>query len=249
MTSKTSAKQQNYLKENFKFIQYRMEGGENNFMFKNIKAAIFDMDGTLIDSMWVWDKIDKNFLKKRNLPVPQDLKENLDKLDPDKTSKYFKDTFNLKETLKEIEQEWFDTACYEYSNNVSLKPGVKEFLSLLKMNGIRIALATSNYSILVETALKKNNIYNFFNAIVTSDDVARNKNFPDIYLFAAKKLKVPPKNCIVFEDILSAIKSAKSCGMIAVGVHDNYSEYEKTSIIHYADKYIYSYNELTNFFK
>lgn len=220
----------------------------NNFMFKDIKAAIFDMDGTLIDSMWVWDKIDEDFLKKRNIHVPKNLKKELDRLDAGQASKYFKDNFNLKESIDEIEKEWFDTALYEYSNNVKLKPGVREFLLLLKSRGIKMALATSNYCILVETSLKKNNIYDFFSTIVTANDVKRNKSFPDIYLLAAKRLNTIPKHCIVFEDILSAINGAKSAGMTVIGIHDNYSEYEKDAIIKKSDKYVYNYDELTSSF-
>ncbi|KYH34348.1 2-deoxyglucose-6-phosphate phosphatase [Clostridium tepidiprofundi DSM 19306] len=214
-------------------------------MFKNIKAAIFDLDGTLIDSMGIWSKIDIDFLKKRNIEFPSDLKDDIESLGFEETSKYFKKRFNLPETIEEIQNEWFDMAYKEYSNNVPLKPYAKEFLEFLKKLGLKIALTTSNCNLLVQATFKKNNIAHLFDVITTTDEVSRGKSFPDVYLLTAKKLNIAPSECIVFEDILPAIKGAKAAGMKVIGVHDTFSEYQKDMIISHADKYINSFNELT----
>ena len=214
-------------------------------MFKDIKAAIFDMDGTLIDSMWVWKTVDIEYLMKRNITPPDDLRENIEHLSFSETAKYFKERFNLNESIEAIMAEWNDIALKEYTNNVKLKPGAKEFLTLLKSNEIKIGLATSNCDMLLEVALKNNNIYDYFDCITTTNEVNRGKNFPDVYLLCAEKLEVAPAKCIVFEDILPAVIGAKAAGMKVIGVHDLYSENQKEDIMRLADLYIFQYNELT----
>ena len=214
-------------------------------MLTNIKAAIFDLDGTLIDSMWVWDKIDENYFKSRNMNLPADLKNQIEHLSFDETAAYFKRNFNILDTIEEIKKEWHDLAYVEYLNNVRLKPGVIEFLTLLKNLNIKIGLATSNSSSLLEVVLRTNGIYHYFDCITLTDEVTRGKNFPDVYLLSAEKLGVTPDACIVFEDILPAVKGAKSAGMKVVGVYDDFSKDQKVDIINYADKYIIEYHELT----
>lgn len=213
-------------------------------MLKDIKAAIFDMDGTLVDSMWVWGKIDVDYLAERNLPLPEDLRGDIEHLSFDETAKYFKDRFNLPDSIDEIKNCWNNMAIYEYTHEVKLKPGADKFLCLLKSKGIKIGLATSNCNMLLEAALKQNGIFEYFDCITTTNEVNHGKDHPDVYLLTAKKLGVSPENCIVFEDILPAIMGAKSAGMKVVGVHDAYSEHQKDDILKLADKYITHYNEL-----
>ncbi len=213
-------------------------------MLKDIKGAIFDMDGTLIDSMWVWTKIDEEYLSKRDLIFPKGLKEDIEHMSFTEVACYFKNKFNIPDSIEDIKKEWNNMALCHYANDVGLKPGAREFLSLLKSKNIKIALATSNCNLLIETALKKNGIYDFFDSITTTDEVTRGKDFPDIYLLASKRLNLSPENCVVFEDILPAVKGAKTAGMKVVGVHDLYSEYQKKDIIKHADIYISKYDEL-----
>lgn len=213
-------------------------------MLDGIKGAIFDMDGTLIDSMWVWTQVDIDFLKKRNIECPKDLKEKIQDLSFQDAAAYFKKNFGLKESIDEICNEWNEMAYNEYKENVQLKCNVKEYLDLLKSLNIKIGLATSNCNLLIEAVLKANGIFHYFDAISLTDEVSRGKQFPDIYLLTAKKLNVSPDKCIVFEDILPAVKGAKAAGMKVVAVYDKYSSCEKDEIQNTADKYIYKFSEL-----
>lgn len=214
-------------------------------MFKDIRAAIFDLDGTLIDSMWVWEKIDVDYLRKRNIDMPKDMRNDIAHLSIEETAKYFKNRFGLPDSLEEIMAEWHEMAFEEYSNNIGLKQGAKSFLDTLKKNNIKIGLATSNSKPLLEVVLKKNGIYHYFDTITTTNEVLRGKNFPDVYLLAAQKLKVSPQDCLVFEDILPAVQGAKSAGMKVVGVEDQSSLHQKKEIIVAADMFISRYQELS----
>ncbi|MGV8982939.1 HAD family hydrolase [Clostridium sp.] len=215
-------------------------------MLTNIKAAIFDLDGTLIDSMWVWGKIDEDYFKNRNMDLPKDLKTQIEHLSFDDTAQYFRTNFGILDTIEEIKKEWTDFAYIEYLNNVKLKPGVLEFLSLLKTLNIKIGLATSNNKSLLEAVLNANGIYHYFDCITLTGEVSRGKNFPDVYLLAAEKLGVKPEECIVFEDILPAVKGAKAAGMKVIGVYDDFSKEQREDIVSHADMYITEYHELTS---
>jgi len=213
-------------------------------MIKNIKAAIFDMDGTIVDSMWVWDEIDSEYLAKHDVVVPHALKHDIAHLSFDEVALYFKNAFNLPYTTDEIQTHWNEMAYDKYCNKVKLKDGIKPFLELLKSRGIMIALATSNNTLLLEACLKANGIYEYFDVITLTSEVSRGKDFPDVYLLTAEKLEVNPCDCIVFEDILPAVKGAKMAGMTVVGVYDEYSKlYHEDMKIH-ADNFITKYDEI-----
>ncbi|MBE6049206.1 MAG: HAD family phosphatase [Clostridium sp.] len=213
-------------------------------MLNNIKAAIFDLDGTLIDSMWVWKQIDIDFLASKGHTVPKDLKEKISHLSFNEVAVYFKTAFNLDDSIEDILDMWNKMAINHYSNNVTLKPGVLEFLKFLKKNNIKIGLATSNNNLLLECALKSNDIYDYFDVITTTGETGKSKREPDVYLLCAQKLQVKPENCVVFEDILDAVKGAKLANMKVIAVNDESSEEDKNELINIADKYIYNFKEL-----
>lgn len=213
-------------------------------MLENIKGAIFDLDGTLVDSMWVWNKIDIDYLESKGHALPENLNAEICHLSFTQTANYFKERFSLSDSIDTILKDWNNMAYNHYSENVKLKDGVKEFLDKLKENNIKIALATSNSVPLLEACLKNNGIYDYFDSITTTDEVSNGKNCPDVYLLAAKKLNVNPKNCIVFEDILPAIKGAKAADMTVIAVSDKHSLNDLDEIINHSDKYINSYFEL-----
>ena len=113
-------------------------------MFENIKGAIFDLDGTLVDSMWVWSQIDIDYLKSKGYEMPENLNSEICHLSFIQTANYFKERFNLSDSIETISNDWHNMAFKHYSENVKLKNGVKQFLDKLKEKNIKIALATSN---------------------------------------------------------------------------------------------------------
>lgn len=210
----------------------------------DFKGAIFDLDGTLIDSMGVWEKIDNEFLEKRNIDIPSDYIEKINSMSFDKVAQYTIERFNLKESEEDIIKEWNEMAIYEYSNNIKLKANVKEYLKKLKENNIKIALSTSSPRILYEPVLKNNHIYEYFDVLTSLEDVKRDKNYPDIYLLAAEKLDLNPQDCVGFEDILVAINTLKKADFKAVGVYDKYSECDIEEIKKISDRFICDFKEI-----
>ena len=215
-------------------------------MLKDITAVIFDLDGTLIDSMWVWDQIDEDYLSKKNIEVPKNLNSEIAHLSFNQVAKYFKKRFNLEDSLDDIKNSWNTMAYYHYSTDIKLKNGVKEFLDFLKSLNIKIALATSNSMNLLEAALKNNGIYEYFDSITLTDEVSVGKHEPDVYLLAAKKLGVDPKNCLVFEDIIQAVIGAKKAGMKVIAVEDTRSLSDKNKLFEASDEFITDFSELLN---
>lgn len=209
----------------------------------DFSAAIFDLDGTLIDSNSVWEKLDRIILERCGLTCGNEFISSLAAMTYEEAAAALHQK-GLDISVSELTKELNELAEYEYSNNMSLKDGVKEYFDHLKEKNIKIALATASPRLLYEPALKHCGIYDFFSAFVTTDEVGRSKDFPDVYLKAAEKLGVPPDKCVVFEDVLKGISSASKAGMKAVGVYDKYSASDWENIKKIADKYIYSFKEM-----
>ena len=202
-------------------------------MFTNIKGAIFDLDGTLVDSMWIWEQIDIDYLNEKGYEMPQNLKDEINHLSFQETAVYFKNRFHLDDSLDEIMNAWHNMAYKHYLEDVNLKD-----------KGIKIGLATSNSYPLLEAVLKKREIYNLFDTIVTTEEAKKSKSNPDVYLMAAARLDVKPSECIVFEDIIEAVRGAKSANMKVIAVYDKAAGYQKQDLIETADKYIMNFKEL-----
>ena len=216
-------------------------------MLENKKAVIFDLDGTLVDSMWIWREIDIRFLGKYGLKVPEGLNDELEGYSFHETAQYFKKRFQqLPLTVEEIMQTWNHMASEIYINEIKIKDGVKEFITLLKEKDMKLAIATSNSRKLAKDCLRANQIVDAFDYICTSDEVPRGKPQPDVYLHAAKMIDVKPEQSLVFEDIPYGLLAGKRAGMEVCAVKDPYSEKvveEKRKI---ADYYINTYYDILN---
>lgn len=209
-----------------------------------VKGAIFDLDGTLLDSMGVWRKIDEDFLGKRGFAVPQDYLQQVSTMGFQAAAEYTIDRFSLDEKPEDIIREWREMAVDAYAHYVPLKPHVKAYLNKLKEQGIAIALATAASPDLYLPALQNNGVLELFDAFVSVQDVKRGKEFPDVYLKAAEKIGVNPKDCVVFEDVLKGIRSAKMGGFQTVAVYDAASWYEQEELKQEADLYITDFSQM-----
>lgn len=212
-------------------------------MWKNIKAAIFDLDGTLADSMWIWKEIDIRFLRSRGLAMPEDLQRQIEGLSMRETAVYFRRRFHLPDTEEALMREWNEMAFTTYSSEISLKPGAKDLLEALKKRGIAAGIATSNSPELTGAFLKAAGIRELLDCVVTANEVKRGKPAPDVYLLAKEKLGVRAADCLVFEDILAGIEAGKAAGMKVCAVYDDYSRDVDERKRQMADYYIRNFLE------
>lgn len=209
----------------------------------DFNAAIFDLDGTILDSMDVWEHIDIQFLKKRNLPVPENYVTEICARSFEEAAQYTIDLFGLQETVEGIIEEWNNMAVEEYSNHVGLLPYALDYLLCLKEHGIKLAVATGLPEKLYMPCLKNNSILELFDALCSTDEVQRGKEYSDVFELAARKLGVAPEHCIVFDDVLPAIKSAKAASMLAGGIYDKYSADQRAEIERIADIYLLDFRQ------
>ena len=208
------------------------------FEQKNIKGAIFDLDGTLVDSMGVWHRIDDEFLGRRGFPADESYKQAVKTMKYETAAHYTIERYGLSETPEEVMAEWDSMALHEYRYNIKCKPGAAEFLNELKKRGIKIALATVSHRALLEAVLKGNHIFELFDVLTDVSQVSRGKEEPDLYWFAAKQMELEPEECIVFEDVLLGIDSAKRGGFYTCGVKDHSSYAEELEIRRLADCFV-----------
>ena len=215
-------------------------------MLKDKKAVIFDLDGTLVDSMWIWREIDERFLGQYGLQVPEGLNDLLEGFSFNETAEYFKDNFPLPLSIQEIKDTWNHMAFEMYMNEIPLKEGAKEFLDILKEKNLPLGIATSNSRELTKACLDAHGIGEYFQYICTSNEVPKGKPAPDVYLKTAEKLSVSPEHILVFEDIPYGIMAGNRANMTTCAVRDSYSQAVTEKKKELADYYIETYFDIIN---
>ncbi len=209
-----------------------------------MKAAIFDFDGTIADSCYVWESVDREFFKKRHMDIPFDYTKKISTLNMRDGAVFTKNEYGFSDSVEDIIKEWQEGALREYETNVILKPFAAEYIRILKNKGIKIGLATSSSPEFYTPVLKKSGIYDLFDAFVDGSMGMRSKQFPDMFVNCAKMLKAEPPECGVYEDILPAILSADSAGMYTTAVFEPKSSKDWDKIKAAAGRSIISFSEL-----
>ena len=213
-------------------------------MWRDKKGAIFDMDGTLMDSMWIWRDIDIEYLGRFGIALPEDLQAKIEGMSFAETAVYFREHFGITDSLEKIQSDWNDMAIDFYRHRIGMKRGARELLTQMKERGMKIGIATSNSVELTEECLAANGVADLFDTVRTSRDTPRGKPFPDIYLSVADEWGIAPEDLIVFEDIPNGAIAGKRAGMEVIAVADDYALPRREELIRIADHFIADFTQI-----
>ncbi len=213
-----------------------------------IKGAIFDLDGTLLDSMAIWDTIGEDYLHSLGLEPKEDLKETFKNFSMHQSAKYYQNNYGVNLSVDEIIGGVNKLIENYYINEVSLKPHVIGFLQQLEARKVKMCVATVTDGRLAEAALKRCGAYGYFSEIFTCADTGGSKETPYIYRNALAHLGTHKNETVVFEDTLMALQTAKQDGFITAAVYDEHEERQK-EIKEFADFYLTDYRKFENFWK
>lgn len=211
---------------------------------KNIKACIFDLDGTLLDSMSLWQNVDRKYLARFGIEFDPKYSEEIKKMSFNESAIYFIEKFNIPRTEEEIKHDWNEMVEVEYRDNILAKEGTHELLESLYKHNIKMCIATSCNKKHAQMALERLGIAKYFSFVLTCAEVGKNKEFPDVFYACANKLKVKPEECFVFEDLYMALKVSSDEGFKTVGIYDHLSAHEKEAAKEVCDYYIHDFYEL-----
>ena len=214
-------------------------------MLTGKKAVIFDMDGSLVDSMWIWPEVDRIYMEKYHLTEPATFHRDIEGKSYTETAQYFVDTFRtLDRTVEQVMQEWRDMTIRLYATEVFPKPGAVEFLKAMKKQGVLLGIATSNDRTIADAALQARHLAPYFDSIRTSCEVSAGKPAPDVYLKVAEDLRIEPSSCLVFEDVPNGILAGKNAGMEVCAVDDEFSRPLEAEKKRLADYVIRDFNDI-----
>lgn len=195
--------------------------------------------------MWVWDEVDTEFARRRGLPFEKDDAEKIAALGFEGTAQWMIERYGLTESVEELMDEWYELAAESYAHDVRLKPGAEAFVRQVREQGIPVAITTSLSRAMLEPALENNAVRELFDLLVVCEEVCDGgKSTPAAYLETAKLLGVGLENCVVFEDVALAARSAKQSGAYVVGVRDDHAQQIRSELLEAADLFIQGYGEL-----
>lgn len=209
----------------------------------NLKGAIFDLDGTLLDSMPCWDSIGKDYLKRKGRVPPENLNEILAAMNLAQSARYFKREYSIPDSEEEIMNEIIGLIEDHYLFTVPLKAAVIPVLDSLHKNHVRMCVATATDSRLAKAALERLGALKYFDFIFTCSDAGMGKDQPEFFLKVLELLKTPKHETMVFEDALHAIKSAKAAGLLVTAVYDESAHRQQEGIKSLADMYLNSFED------
>ena len=206
--------------------------------------AIFDMDGTIIDSMWIWKELALRTFTQRGVRAPENLELMLFSMDFLDAADYCIRESGVDMTKEQLVEEWTRDAQRMYEQEITLKPYTREMLEHLRSLGMTLCLTTANFKEIAVMILDKFSLTSLFDSVTTTSEVNASKLQPDVFLLTALKHQTKPERCVVFEDSYYAVQGAKAAGMGVIGVFDDFAKHTEPDIRLLADAYIYSFGEL-----
>lgn len=210
-----------------------------------LKAAIFDMDGTLVDSMGTWHNVAVRYLARRGIEAEPGLGDKLFTMTSVTSAEYLIERYGLRMSIEELARGLSEEMREYYSEEAELKPGAREILEAFSGAGIPMDILTSTDGYLVRIALERLGIGGFFRSVMSSGDLGMSKGEPEIFLRTAQDLGARPEEICVFEDGLYAVRTAAEVGFPTVAVYDRISEADQPALQAESSLYVRSLREIT----
>ena len=207
-------------------------------MKKTGNNIIFDIDGTLLDSMSMWENLGSIYLKSKSITPPNNLTEIIENKTLEESAEYFIRDFGLNETVENVVNGILSLIKYHYEEEVVLKPHTLDLLEKEKASGSRMCILTATDKDLAIAALKRNGILDYFEEVYTCSLLGLSKRHPEIFIKTCELMNFEPENTVVYEDALYAIKSAKKAGLKVIAVNDSSNRKDIDEIKSLADKII-----------
>lgn len=192
----------------------------NKLFLPNMKYAILDLDGTILDSMEAWKNVTRDYLASLGITAAPDIREHVKRQTARETAVYLQQEYGVQKSKDEIIDGIHNVIKQKYEFSISLKPAGAQILHNLKERKIPFCAATSTDRPMVEAALKRLNIYNDFSFILTCSEVGKGKYYPDIFYQSMELLGGQIENTVVFEDALHCVQTAKNAGFTVIGVYE-----------------------------
>ena len=213
-----------------------------------LKGLIFDFDGTLFDSMFIWDTAGEVYLRSIGKEPEADLQKVLKPMSLLQSAQYIREKYHIPLSVEDIMDGVNRTVEDFYFHTVEPKPGVIDFLEKLHCRNIKMCIATATDRYQVEAALQRCKMRHFFSEIFTCTEVGSGKDTPDIFRKAMEHLQTDRSNTAVVEDAYHAAHTAKQDGFMVVGVYDSH-ESRQQELLQIADVFLPDYLNLNNFWK
>jgi len=208
-----------------------------------IRGAIFDVDGTLLDSMFIWDTIGETYLRSIGYQPKENLNETFKNMSLHQAARYYQTEYGVTLSIDEIMDGVNAMLERYYRFEVPLKPGVAELLERLRQSGVKLCIATATDRHLVEAALDRCGVLSCFGEIFTCNEVGHGKDEPDIFEAALRFLGTEKSETVVFDDALYAVRTAKEAGFPVAAVYDSH-EKAQDQIRMLADVYLEELTQL-----
>ena len=209
-----------------------------------IRGAIFDVDGTLLDSMFIWDTIGETYLRSIGYEPREKLNEVFKNMSLFQAARYYRTEYGVTLSIDEIMNGVNAMLERYYRFEVSLKPGVAELLAQLQASGVKLCIATATDRYLVEAALERCGVLSCFGAIFTCNEVGHGKDESDIFEEALRFLGTEKAETVVFDDALYAVRTAKEAGFPVAVIYDSH-EKNQEGLRALADFYIEDFSQVS----